>query len=122
MPRHDTPDGGDQQWKTGDMALCVRLSACAVRCPVPEPGKIYTVAGVTQHEFFTGNGFEKTPRVALLLEDAPDNNKRGPLWPAYNFRKINPLSEADRLVISSDVARDSLLPVDPSRKLLTHKK
>lgn len=93
MPNHDQHGEGDQQWKTGDMALCVRLSACV---PTPKPGQIYTVTGVREHNFFTGNGLEQVPRVALLLEGAQDNNKRGPIWPAYNFRKINPLTDEEK--------------------------
>lgn len=68
-------------WKPGDLALCVRSDRDY--CPV---GSVHTVTGVVVSEI---------GRLGLTFVDvAPRNGKRA--FVAARFRKINPLNEAER--------------------------
>lgn len=81
-------------WKPGDLALCVRGGFTAGTGGLrhyPEAGRPYTVSGVDPaHPFADGT------TAGLILADGPINHRGARIWAAYRFRKINPLTEAQR--------------------------
>ena len=72
-------------WKPGDLALCVRGGAVhpGTRAPeLPRIGAVYTV------DAFGTSGFRGGPAPAFWLVDGPKNNDGQRVWGASRFRKI----------------------------------
>lgn len=87
-------------WKPGDLALCVRggyiSGPGSSSSRYPTVGAIYTVEAYLPDVDFVGG---RLP--GLLLKDAPINFNYAPLWAAFRFIKVTPQEEDefDREVI-----------------------
>lgn len=94
MPTPDIPTSGDQSWKPGDLALCIKggpLGSLPRDIEYPKAGAVYHVEGVVPNAIFRGpyNG------TALVFSDSPPNISLNYSWSAERFRKINPLSDEE---------------------------
>lgn len=92
MPIKDDCTPTSDDWKPGDLALCVKggqIDMSSVPLPAyPKQGAIYTVDDASMHNFRHDN--TRHCLLALSLRDGPEN-LHGPFWPAFRFRKIQPL-------------------------------
>ena len=70
----------------------------------PEAGKIYTVT------LFGSGLFVKGYRAALWVADAPRNAGGERVWDAARFRKITPLTDAEKRAALEEYSADQMVP------------